>query len=285
MSSVRPIKQEPAKMPNANANLPHYGVLMGGAKEIKIEGIGEASVGHLSIPRRALAEFVRLQVGLKNESEAALNDERPAMHIQWYANPERIGVKSPGQCAREVHATYGERGFIIPNTLIGKDYDSAIELFDSVMPKAENLVGVIKGLSSSAFAEGSEEDSLRNELLEGAYTAREYMVRYTTEMAGEVLNAPKTGKGKGGFDELDKEYFREIGKPLPEELPALANAAMGKEIAASIGKSNNDELLKAVLEQNQLIMKQLADSNSKQAPAETITEPAPKKAVGQNKDK
>jgi hypothetical protein len=262
---------------------------MGGAKEIKLEGIGEASVGHLSIPRRALAEFIRLQVGRKNESESAINDERPAMHIQWYANPDRIGVKSPGDCAREVHTLFGERGFIIPLTLIGKGYDEAIALFDFVMPKADTLAGVIKGLTSETYGENSDRENLRLELLAGAYTAQEYIVRYTTEMAGEVLNAPKTGKGKGGFDTLDIEYFREIGKPLPEELPAMANAAMGKEIAASLNASKsttNDELLKAVLEQNQLLAKQFAEINSRQAPAtEVKTEPAPKKAVGQNKDK
>lgn len=282
MSSVRPVKQEQRLAPSYNENLPHYGVLMGGPKEIKLEGIGEASVGHLSIPRRALAEFTRLQVGRKNESEAAMADDRPAMHIQWFNNPDRITVKSPKQCAIEVFALFGDQGFVIPLSLVGKGYNEAVELFNSVMPRSGQLHEVIRALSSVSYEDGSDKERLRGELLEGASVSNEYLVRYTTGIASEVLNAPKTGKGKGGFDQLDIEYFRELGKPLPEELPALANAAMGKEIAASIKPGVSEDLLKAVLEQNQLLIKQLAE-DSRQASAVQPTEPASNEAAGTTK--
>lgn len=271
MSSVRPNVRMPVEVV-ASEYAPHYGVLMGGAKELLIEGVGEQAVGHLSIPRRALAEFVRIQVGLRNESEAALNDS--SRSIQWFNNPERIGNKSPRECARDVFATFGDRGFIIPASLIGKSFDEAINLFNEVMPKADSLVEVIKGLTSVSF-EG-EKERLRQELLDGANTAYAYISRYATEVANEVANAPKTGKGKGGFDDLDKEYFRELNKPLPEEVPAIATLAMGKEIAASLNASkaagSNDELLKALMEQNALLMQHLTDG-TRQAPV-AAKEPA-----------
>ncbi len=275
MSAVRPVVQPPV-ISEHSENAPHYGVLMGGPVEIKLDGIGEASVGHLRIPRRSLAEFTQIHVGRRNESEMSLTNESAQLHAQWYNNPDRIVVKSPRACAREVHATFGERGFLIPTSLIGKNYDVAVSMFDAVMPKG-TLNEVIAGLLASSF-EDSDRENLRLELLEGAYVSHAYITRYTEEMSTEVGNSLKTGKGKGGFDSLDKEYFRELNKPLPEEVPAIATLAMGKEIAASLNASKgsgSDDLLKALLEQNQLLMQQFT---SKQAQAETVTESKAPKA-------
>ncbi len=280
--SVRPTASMPTRISSAaDPNVPHYGILMGGEKIMKVEGYGEAFTGFSSIPRRELAEFVRLAVGRSVESPQAL-EEGSNMGINWDKNPDRIVFKSPGACAADVLVTHGVKGFIIPRTLIGKPSVEANALFESVMPSGTTLEDVIKSLSSVSYPESTEMESLRSELLDGANISSGYIQQYLQASKNEVGNSAKTGLGKKGFTDLDEDYFREMGQPLPEEVPALATLAMGKEIANQLkGGNSNDETLKALIAQNQLLIEQLA---SRQAPAETLTEPAPKKAVGTKKD-
>lgn len=282
MSVVRPAVQAPVETPES-ANAPHYGILMGGEQNMIVEGYGQAFCGFNSIPRRTLAEFVRMQVGRGVESPEALEDENFAH--EWHKNPNRIVWKSPRASATDVISVHGSKGFIVPRTLIGKSFEEATELFNKVMPQSGSLVAVIRGLSSTSY-EG-EMESLRVELLEGANTAFSYMHQYITASKNEISNASKSGMGKKGFSQLDEDYFRELEQPLPEEVPAIATLAMGKEIAASLNESKSssatDDILKALLEQNKMLMDKLTQ-NSGQAPAETKTEPAPKKAVGTKKD-
>ena len=257
MAAVRPVTQDKREIYFDEQSV-RYGILMGGPKSIEWSGVGEFSVGHHSIPRRALAEFTSIRVGRRNEFEEALTDDRPSLHDKWSENPNRVISKSPKQCAHDVTMLYGYRGFVVPKSLIGIDFEEAVSLFDSVLPvdaATQPLVDVIDYLSVN-YKPGTEAEELRNELLEAAGIARGWLTEYTRSIKGELDLAKGTGKGKRGLDEIDKEYFRELREPLPEEIPALATLSMGKQIgqqfATAVAGSKTDELVAALVEQNRL---------------------------------
>jgi hypothetical protein len=273
--------------PVLNSSATRFGVLMGGPKSVEWNMLGEMSIGHQQIDRRDLTVFTNIDVGRRNESEVALNDPNERLHLEWFKNPDRIVTKTARDCANDVRMTYGEIfGFVVPETLIGLAPESAESLFNQVLPadvRSKRLVDVISHLTNSAF-EDFQAERLRGELLSGANTCHMNLTQYVTALKTEAGIARDKGTGKKGPDVIEIEYFRELNTPLPEEAPALATLAMGKEIAANIKGGDNSEILKAVLEQNQILMKQF--QASQQAPAQEVTtEPAPKKAAGQSKDK
>lgn len=266
-----------------------FGVLMAGPKFIEWPLVGEMAVGHIQMDRRDLTAFVNINVGRRNESEAAINDGSERLHMDWYKNPDRIVTKTARDCANDVRQTFGDMfGFVVPEILIGLAPERAEELFDKVLPaeiREQSLVEVTKHLNSTGFTD-MQEEKLRGQLLYGANTAFANLTKYVVALESEMGLARDKGTGKKGPDPVEVEYFRELGRPLPAEVPAMATLAMGKEIAANMKSGgNNDELIKIVLEQNQILMDQFKKSQQAQA-QETITEPAPtKRAADKNKDK
>lgn len=256
---MRATAQKPS--PNIiSENAVRYGILMGGPKEILSNGIGEYSVGHdFPMPRRRIIEFIGINVGRKNESEAALADDSHTLHQDWHLNPERVSYKSPARCAVDVKQTFGAQGFIIPPTLVGMEYDEAEKLLDSVLPleiSEKPLVDVIEYLQ---FVDrlSDEANKLRDELLSGAEVARSWLSKQVLDLKAE-MDRSRTGQpGLRGLDNVQKEYFRELREPLPEEVPALATLAMGRELgkqfaANASGGSKTDLLLEQLIEQNKL---------------------------------
>lgn len=265
--------------PNSSAT--RYGVLMGGPKQIDWPLIGVMAIGHQQIDRRDLTQFTNIDVGRRNESEAALNDDRPALHMEWFKNPDRIATKTARDCANDVKVTYGEIfGFIVPEILIGLSLESANALFESVLPvnvASTSLVEVISHLSSNTH-EDFQAERLRQELLSGANTCFANLMRYVTALKTEAGIARDKGTGKKGPDPVEIEYFRELNVPLPEEVPAIATLAMGKEIAGALGAGGNSQVLEAILQQNQLLIQKLTEGG--QAPAQELTTEPASKAAG-----
>ncbi len=279
-------KPVPAAFTDENAV--HYGVLMGGPKEIKWNGIGSFSISHQSIPRRALAEFTQMLVGRRNDTEDALNDDSARLHQDWDKNPARIVSKSPRAQVNEVYQTFGYRGWCIPESLIGMPYTQASVLFEKVMPAsvaAKPLNDVIAHLSQ-AFETDSPEARLRDELLNSAFTAKEWLSAYVRAVGEERERGLKSGVGKVKLDPVDEEYYRELGTPLPEEVPALATLSMGKEIAIALGDkgrhndTKRESLLEELLAQNRILIDRLTTTVP-----ENKTEAAAAKAVDNNKGK
>ena len=276
MSTVKPITS-PIPATYQSENAVHYGILMGGPKEIKWGGIGPFSIGHLSIPRRAIAEFNSMLVGHRNENDEAISDESARLHQDWEKNPKRLQVKPARACAKDVFELYGYRGWVIPNSLIGLSPNDAEQLFESVLPASvasQSLVKVIAHLSR-VMESDTPQARLRNELLEAAFTAQAWITEYVRAMVGERELAISKGTGKRSFDPVDIEYFKEIERPLPTEEPALATLSMGKEIAKALDSkaepAMNDfmkgvlEQLKATTEQNQALMTELLKSKSEES--------------------
>jgi hypothetical protein len=266
-----------------NSSAARYGVLMGGPKFVTWEGIGEMAIGHQQIDRRDLTQFLNIDVGRRNESETALNDDRPALHMNWYQNPDRIVTKTAFECANDVKTTFGETfGFTVPEILIGLAPEKADSLFDEVLPRevsAGTLKNVITHLSSKTH-EGFQAERLREELLTAATVCSTNLTKYVTALKAEAGLAREKGTGKRGPDPIEIEYFRELETPLPEEVPALATLAMGQELGKQFAavSGGSDEVLKAILEQNQLLMRSLT---AKEAPVqEPVAEPAAVKVAG-----
>ena len=277
MAAVRPITKNQLD-PLLLDNSVHYGILMGGPKAIEWSGVGESSVGHILIPRRSLAEFTRIQVGRRNDMAEALDSGADHLHKDWPKNPARIVSKSPRECIRDVFEVFGRNGFIYPASLIGVDFDEAVRLFNSVLPNStaiSPLVDVIQHFNGFV-PDNAEQDRLRTELHAGAEISFNYLHEYIRSIKGEMELAKGTGKGKRGLDPVDKEYFWELREPLPEEIPALATLAMGKEIARSLNEpkvvdNTVSDLLKAMVEQNALLREQISNASRKSA---QVTEPA-----------
>lgn len=255
-SAVRPtIKTQPEAF--AHENAVRYGILMGGPKEILCNGIGEYSVGHdNAMPRRTLIEFIGINVGRKNESEEALTNDSPHLHKDWHKNPSRVVYKSPLKCAIDVSRPYKDNGFVVPDSLVGHAYEEAVEVFDSVLPRevAElPLTDVVRHLSSLRPASPAAEQ-LRDEMLAGAYTAQNWIGKQVRDLKSELGRASKGGPGIRALDDIQGEYFRELKEPLPEEIPALATLAMGKELGKQFAAGGNrtDLLLEQLIKQNQL---------------------------------
>jgi hypothetical protein len=261
-----------------------YGVLMGGPKFVTWELVGEMAIGHQEIDRRDLTQFTNIDVGRRNESEATLNDDRPALHMNWYNNPDRIVTKTAFECANDVKTTFGEAfGFVVPEILIGLAAEKADEIFQEVLPREValgTLKNVITHLSSNTH-KGFQAEKLRQELLTAANVCSTNLMKYVTALKAEAGLAREKGTGKRGPDPVEIEYFRELETPLPEEVPALATLAMGQELGKQFASvaGGSDEVLKAILEQNQLLMRSLTVKEGGQAPAQEITtEPASKAA-------
>src|SRR5256885_7738502 len=99
-----------------------FGVLMGGTKIIRLDGIGQFWVGHSEIPRRELVGFTHQQVRGRNEAEDSAALDEPGGGLLTNPSPleaRRLVDKSPALCMRETFQMIGAKGFINSQALMG----------------------------------------------------------------------------------------------------------------------------------------------------------------------
>lgn len=257
-----------------------YGVLMGGTKVIKLDGIGQYWVGHYQIPRRTLVGFTRQQVGGRNEAadSDALDQPGGGLLAPSPLESRRLMDKSPALCMREMVEMYGAKGFFNSQTLMGQEPEMiegklvnlADVIFNVVLPPSiaeKPLVDVIEFLgddsyiTQSQFLNGklkSRANQFREECLQGGYIARDFMVSYTNAVSEEIGQSGEKKTGKRKVDSVDIQYFWELKKVLPEDRPAQATMALGKEIAGAMGRGNdNSEMVAEMREANRLKAEEL----------------------------
>lgn len=248
-----------------------YGVLMGGTKLVRLDGIGQYWVGHHEIPRRGLVGFTRQQVRGRNEAADTDALDQPGGGLLTDPSPldsKRLIDKSPALCMREMIQMHGAKGFVNSQTLMG-DESTADQIFNVVLPAniaALPLVDVIEYLQDARYIGKSfladnlkaRAEMLREELLQGGFIARDFMVSYTSAISEEISQSAEKKTGKRAVDAVDREYFWELKKPLPEDRPQLATMALGREIAGALntGGNRNDDVLAAMMENNRLLAEQ-----------------------------
>lgn len=246
-----------------------YGVLMGGTKIIKLDGVGQFWVGHYEIPRRQLVGFTHQQVRGRNEAEdsAALDEPGGGLLSPSPLEVRRLVDKSPALCMRETFQMIGAKGFINSQALMG-DTENADRIFSIVLPDSIAilpLVDVIGFLQQSEYVDKAFMDKalraraqqFREEALQGGFVCRDYMTAYTNAIGDEIGNDKKTGKKI--VDSVDTEYFWELKKTLPKDKPLEATSLLGKEIAGALGKSNDNSAMVAAMEEaNRLKSEELA---------------------------
>lgn len=246
-----------------------YGVLMGGTRVVKLDGIGQFWVGHHEIPRRQLIGFTRQQVRGRNEAEDGKYLDEPGGQLLAPSTLEvaKLIDKSPALCMREMVQMQGSHGFFNSQVLMG-DESTADQIFNAVMPAnvaVLPLVDVIKFLEDDTYVLKSEflKDDLkgranqfREECLQGAYVARAYMTDYTNAISDEIGSEKKTGKKK--VDSVDIEYFWELKLTLPKDKPLEATSMLGREIAGAMNRgADNAEMVAEMKEANRLKAEEL----------------------------
>lgn len=212
----------------------HYGIMVGGVKESPWNGIGENAIGHHLITRRVWMPFTRLRVGKRPEFEGALDMPANSVQLDWSVNPERLGMKSPRQCAGDVLAAFGSQGYCVPGVLVGHAKPQA--LCDKVWPREVRdefrLYQHIEYFENFQTAD-EQEAKLAESLLAACYLARDYIQEYVRTIKTEI----ESKVGLKNLNEPLKELFHEINEPLPEQKTALVAAEMGRAI---VGANQND---------------------------------------------
>lgn len=267
-----------------------YGVLMGGTEIVETPGIGQFWIGHSQIHRRRLMGFTHQQVRGRNEAEDGkyLDEPGGALLGPSPLDSAKLEDKSPALCMREAIQMLGAKGFVNSQTLMG-DKTYADQLFNVVLPNEIAIlpvVDVITFMQKSDYVENAFMDAalrgraqnLREELLQGAYIARDYMIQYTNAISEEIGQVADGSKktGKRGVDSVDIEYFWELKKTLPKDRPLEATTQLGKEIAAAFaGKGGDTSALVAVMaDQNRLKQEELELRRRELELKESVTEPA-----------
>lgn len=207
-----------------------YGILVGGTKESQWNGIGENSVGHHLITRRVWMPFTRLRVGLRPDSEEAINMPANSVQMEWSTNPSRLGMKSPRACAGDVLAAFGAQGYCVPAVLVG--HLNPQELTEKVWPR--EIRDKLHLFEHIVYFEGfqtndEKEAKLAEQLLQACYMSRAWIQEYVRTIKNELDGE----KGLKGLNDPLKELFREIDEPLPEHKTALVAAEMGKSIVSA----------------------------------------------------
>lgn len=248
-----------------------YGILMGGTKVVETPGIGQFWIGHPQIFRRRLMGFTHQQIRGRNEAEDGkyLDDPGGTLLGPSPLESAKLEDKSPAICMREALMILGGQGFINITTLTG-DKANAERLFNVVLPGdiAElPLVDVIDFMEQPDYVEKAlnmdrelrgRAHTLREEMLGGAYISRTYMQTYTSAVSEEIgqFDEKKTGKHK--VDDVDRQYFWELKKTLPENRTREANSMLGREIASAMPRNDNTEMVAEMKEANRLKAEELA---------------------------
>jgi hypothetical protein len=290
--AIRSEQQETEKT-FASEHLPHYGALLGGPKEIVWSGIGEFSIGPGldKLPRRELVQFNSFQCGGRIESvlgEEALSPRYSTMtDLQWAKSEKRIMDKAARSCAEDVFQIHGREGWAILKSLTGKNFDTASDLFSSVLPTevaAKSLVAVIVHLEALDFPLGDPRFALKAEMLKAAQTSQTHYTTYTAALRDEISNAAITGMGLKSLNDASAEIFRELDLDLPAQAAKKQNVEMGKAIAQAVTAQQPaqvvpglQELVAALLEQNRILKEQHA--SNEQSQDDTTDEPQIKKAA------
>jgi hypothetical protein len=238
-----------------------YGILVGGMKQIYWDGIGENSVGHHIINRRIWVPFTRLRVGIRPEYDGALSLPENVVQVNWGDAPERLKWKTPHACAMDVLATYKEKGFCVPNVLVG--HPDPASLTERVWPREVRdqfrLIDQIPYFENFSTNDG-QEGSLVSELLESCYLCRNWLMEYVPALREEVND----DKGLKNLNSALKELFFEMGEPLPEQKTALVAQAMGNEIVkAQKGDGRKDDAMINVLDKIAARLEKLESAASK----------------------
>lgn len=218
-----------------NENAVHYGILVGGVKQLQWNGIGENSIGHHLLNRRTWLPFIRLKVGRRNEFDGALDMPLNTVQLNWSDNAARTRWKSPRECAMDFQHAFGAQGSCIPEVLIG--HDDPQGLTERVWPKEirEKLRLFEHVRYFETFQTNDDEEAkLASALLDACYGCMNSIHEQVRMLKDEM------GR-KQGLKELNealKELFYEISEPLPEHKTALVASAMGKEIVSAMPQSD-----------------------------------------------
>src|SRR5262249_49737790 len=238
-----------------------YGVLMGGTAIADCWGVGEFWKGHNQIYRRCLTGFTHQQVRVRNEAEdsAALDEPGGSLLGDPLREHRRLMDKSPSVCMKEMQMHLGNRCANL-GLLLVVPAKKAMDPLNPVLPAevaARPLVEVIEYLETPVTLP-SQREALRQELLEGAIINRNYMQIYTDATVEEIGEYATKKTGKFKVDSVDREYFWELKRTLPENVRKETMTELGKEIAVAVaGKGNDSEVAAEMRRANELKAEEL----------------------------
>jgi hypothetical protein len=245
--------------------------------------IGEAYVQHAEIHRRRLTLFTEHPVGMRDESPEAEQAYLSAGPELEPVRKSKVRMKSPKEDAYQIFKTFGEEGFTVCESLLGlvevkeapdgrKFYNNskAEKVYQAVIPAEYMLggTGTLKGLnrflSTSASADFTAQsglsedllpraDRLRSELRASAAKSLALWQKHVRSLKGEWDRYRTNGEGKADFNDAERELFREVGEPLPEERQANANKAVVETVIEATGQNGGttDTLITLLLEERE----------------------------------
>jgi hypothetical protein len=298
-SAIPPTEADPFARKTADEFTPRNCVYVGGPAELDLSSlIGESYVQHATVRRRVLTLFTEHPVGMKDESPEAEQAYLSAGPESDAVPRRRTRMKSPKEDAYQIFKTYGEEGFTVCESLLGlvevdiapdgrKSYDNskAEAVYATVVPYEFMQGGSLKEFRDY-LARGAQRriaeselptdlraraERLRSELLASATKAHALWAKHVRSLKGEWDRYRSEGKGKADFNDVERELFREVGEPLPEERQANANKAVVETvIEATSAPNSNDALISFLLEEREERKAQDAerDAREKQRDAE-----------------
>jgi hypothetical protein len=282
LSAIPTPEADPFARRTADEVTPRNCVYVGGPARLDLSGlIGEAYVQHSEVQRRRLTLFTEHPVGMRDESPEA---EQAYLSAGPEADPVRkakVRMKSPKEDAYQIFKTYGEEGFVVCESLLGlvevtqgqdgrKFYDNsrAEAVYAAVVP-AEFMPGgegtlkeFNRFLAAGAAAQFTAEaglpadlaprrDRLRQELRAAAAKSLALWSKHVRSLKGEWDRYRTNGEGKADFNDAERELFREVGEPLPEERVAQANKAVVQTVVDATGGGSSDALIKYLMERDE----------------------------------
>lgn len=282
ISAIPVPEADPFARRTADEVTPRNCVYIGGPVRLDLANlIGESYVQHSEIHRRRLTLFTEHPVGMRDESPEA---EQAYLSAGPEGDPVRkakVRMKSPKEDAYQIFKTYGEEGFVVCESLLGlvkvreladgrKAYDNsqAEAVYAAVVPlefqpggdgtlKEFNRFLNTGAAQFTAEANLSEDltpraDRLRQELRAAAAKSLALWSKHVRSLKGEWDRYRTNGAGKADFNDAERELFREVGEPLPEERVAQANKAVVQTVVdATAGGGSNDALMLMLREERE----------------------------------
>jgi hypothetical protein len=218
------------------------------------------SIGHQSIPMRALVAFETIPIVRPSERDNA----------QW-GEEDRVD-KSAKTCAYEIYQDYHQQGFVRLYSLVGRP--DAEEIYAAIYPNefptlkqaldyfaSDEFTRNVQSLPESRFKAGRQAAGDLSAAAQRAWVfANETLDNSETEI-GERANGAKTGKKR--YDPLDLHLYEQTERVKPEfqaaEATAQHGAAVGDAIGEKLGKAfeflaerqaAQDERMAQIAEQN-----------------------------------
>lgn len=279
ISAVPTPEADPFSRRTQDETTPRNCVYVGGPARLDLSNlIGEAYVQHAAVERRRLYVFTEHPVGMRDESPEAEQAYLSAGPDSEPVRKAKVRMKSPKEDAYQIFKTYGEEGFTVCESLLGlvrvtetpdgrKSYDNskAEAVYAAVVP-AEFMPGgsgtlkefsrFLNSTSAERFTiEAALSDELaaraprlRSELAAAAAKSLALWQKHVRSLKGEWDRYRTNGQGKADFNEAERELFREVGEPLPEERQANANRKVVETVIEATGGQSDARMLYDILE-------------------------------------